>query len=104
MGPSISIDLVQTLIYAGLTAAGYLLSHYGLLGRLVPNANGSKPAPTPANPSQPLPPALVSIAQIFEQQLMQILTNAVKALLQQQASGNSPAPAQPTQSANAPKQ
>jgi hypothetical protein len=95
MGP-VTVDLVQVVIYLGMTAAGYLLSHYGVLNKITPPSpkNGT-PAPV-AVPN--LPPALANIAQVFEQQLMIILQQAVKNLLQQQvtpANGNVPAPQQP---------
>jgi len=93
MGPTMTIDIVQLLIYLGTTAAGYLVSHYGVLGKIPltkPNTT------TPTTPTNPLSPTLQNLAQVVEQQLMAVLTNAVKGLLQQQVVNVQP-PQQPIQ-------
>ena len=45
-GTTVTLDIVQTVIYAGVAIAGYFVSHSGLLKRLTGGASPS-PAPTP---------------------------------------------------------
>jgi hypothetical protein len=74
MGTAITIDLVQTGIYAAIALGGFLISHFF----------GPKPAPAPAPAPSPSPtsnPLLDNILPIFEQELLKVLQAAASRLI-----------------------
>jgi hypothetical protein len=93
VGTAITIDLIQTGIYAAIALGGFLISHFF----------GPKPAPTPTapQPSAPLPgptgnPLLDRILPIFEQELLKVLQAAASRLINpQQMPSAAPVAVQP---------
>jgi hypothetical protein len=78
VGTAITIDLIQTAIYAAVAIGGYLISHFF----------GPKPAPTPPAPQPPAPlpgptgnPLLDNLLPIFEQELLRVLQAAAGRLI-----------------------
>jgi hypothetical protein len=88
MNTTVTLDLVQTAIYAAVAIGGYFLNSSGLLGKIMSAGQAKTPmpgpiaAPTPVPGPQPAPSPLGNIAAVFEQQLLAILQDAVKRLVQ----------------------
>jgi hypothetical protein len=91
MTPTMTIDLVQTLIYLGITAGGYMISHYNVLGKLF-GTQGTIQVP-PLQPPPPIPPSTApsDAMKIVEQQLLAILAKLANNMIQ----GQNPSPTNP---------
>ncbi|HYV40108.1 MAG TPA: hypothetical protein VE988_30760 [Gemmataceae bacterium] len=84
MNTTVTLDIVQAVIYAGVAIGGYFVSHSGILKRLTGGGAASPtPSPQPALPG--VQPALSNILKVVEDQLLEVLTDAVKRMVQPSA-------------------